>query len=411
MIHKLRVVCTLVRLLFLAFCACVIPRNRRKIIFGSWCGKKFSCNPRAFFEYVLSHSTSYECIWIGDSCLKDDVLKVRGAKFARKGSAIAIWHCLTASFYVCNINHTDEFGNIPYCGRVTILNLGHGTTNKCCGTMQYDGKGHRPGEGKRGLVEKLTSWMFPPVAWSPAASPEEAVILCREFPSRLAPERILPFGYCRNDFLINNRFNHELKERIKHKLALAMGLDASKKWYLYAPTWRHALKDCFLFTRSAFQEKYQRCLDNRNAILIERHHPRVVESLELTSRLEGNIFIMGQDLSNRVDIQELLLVTDVLISDYSSIYFDFGLLDRPVIEFTYDYEFAEKEDFGFEFDLREYAPGPFAYTEEELLSLLASEPEELLKGRTDKFVGYMSYEKGTACESVLKFIEHLHLRK
>lgn len=391
--------------LLLAIVARIMPRKRKKIIFGAWCGRVYGCNPKALFEYILAHDLSYECVWIGDQSIRWQVLKIKGAKFAKKGSFSAMWHCLTASYYVCNISHHSDIGGIPDCGQVHILSLGHGIANKCCGSRQLNGKGEHKGSpcGNRIMV-RLIKWMYPPITWRSVASDCEGKILCREF-AGLSPDRILPFGYCRDDFLIQNKDNLTIKMEIKNKLASLMGIDPNKKWYLYAPTWRHEVKNCFFFNKSENAKKYNELFSKKNVVLIERPHPKIIEQMGLSSSMSGSMFLMGSEVSAKIDIQELLLATDLLISDYSSIYFDFALLDRPVVEFTYDYEFARDIDFGFEIDLREYAPGYFAYTEEELIELLSKSTYELMSGRTQKFLDYMVYEKGTACESLLKFID------
>ena len=66
--------------------------------------------------------------------------------------------------------------------------------------------------------------------------------------------------------------------------------------------------------------------------------------------------------------QELLLISDVLISDYSSIMIEFALLDKPIIFFTYDYDTYMSEDRGFYFDFKENVPGPVVYTTDELIA-------------------------------------------
>ena len=64
----------------------------------------------------------------------------------------------------------------------------------------------------------------------------------------------------------------------------------------------------------------------------------------------------------------LLLISDVLISDYSSIMIEFALLDKPIIFFTYDYDTYMSEDRGFYFDFKENVPGPVVYTTDELIA-------------------------------------------
>ena len=127
-------------LLLLSPVIILFPRSRKKILFGAWGGKQYSCNPKYLFEYMVKKG-GFNCIWVGDSSLKESVNNCPGAKFTRKGSLLALWHSLTASFYVCNVNWRGDITNVPRCRRVELFYLTHGYADKNVGIKQFNGRG------------------------------------------------------------------------------------------------------------------------------------------------------------------------------------------------------------------------------------------------------------------------------
>ena len=99
-------------------------------------------------------------------------------------------------------------------------------------------------------------------------------------------------------------------------------------------------------------------------ILVLRLHPKIEKFFK--DKIEVNQeYVDCSDFKNE---QELLLISDVLISDYSSVMIEFALLDKPIIFFTYDYDTYMSEDRGFYFDFKENVPGPVVYTTDELIA-------------------------------------------
>ena len=110
------------------------------------------------------------------------------------------------------------------------------------------------------------------------------------------------------------------------------------------------------------------------------------------------------NVSEYPDIRDLYLVSDLLVTDYSSVFFDYANLCRPMIFYMYDYEEYKNDKWGFYFDIEEL-PGPIVRTEEELVRLLPSYDgagyEELYKAFNDKF---NPYRDGNGTEVVLNTI-------
>jgi CDP-glycerol glycerophosphotransferase len=387
-----------------------MPRNSYKILFGAWSGRQFSDNPKYFLLELLSQKQGFKCYWIGDEPIREHVEKTPGVNFILKGSWSAVWHMLTAKYYVCNINWRDELGWIPTCGRVKILNLWHGIPYKKIGACQLDGNGKCEATqtkifSLRGMVRDLLiswhNWCYDDASWTSVSSEKMGDIMCRAFPHRFSKDRMVMAGLPRNDFLIQNKENFTLQKQLKEKYAALLNLPIDKRWYLYLPTWRHGEGSAFSFMASGMQEKYQEILQLQNAVLIEKQHPIVLKRLNLSGQRKGDIFTINEAQASLLDIQELLLISDRLITDYSSCFFDYSLLSRPCIHYVYDFKEYVERDSGVEYELRDIAVGPLVETEERLLDTLAQNDDIFLAQRGKDWTDPINRECGEAVISLI----------
>ena len=392
------------------------PRNKRKIVFGAWSGHQYSCNPRYLMEYILERG-GFECVWIGERHLKDEVLKVKGAKFAEKGSLMALWHCLTSGVWAYNVNYRDDIAWMPCCRRVVLLYLTHGSPDKKIGKLQLDGHGKSVGHSVtkkhlgngivRKLYERFRDFCYDESAWSSATSPMGETIRLANLPDWLSEDRMIRCGTPRFDFMIHNASNSSLRLELRKKYADILGVPVDKRWIIYVPTWRHEPQYVFSFANSSSRDRYEQLLKRTNAILIEKHHPITIERRFVSGGQYGSITVVSRECSLHIDMQELLLASDLMVTDYSSIYYDFYLMNRPVIHFIYDYDHFMNVDMGFNFDIREYGGGPFVGTEDELLSCLERSDGDLLSMRNEKTREHLVYEAGHACEGYCQLLERL----
>lgn len=165
---------------------------------------------------------------------------------------------------------------------------------------------------------------------------------------------IVEWGSPRMDRLLSTNGN------IKNKIKSNLGIDKTKKIVLYAPTYRSS------DDLSVYELHYDalcRELSKRfggEFVAIERLHPLVREQSTQLKKLGNRI-----DASSYKDMYELMLIADVLITDYSNTMFEFALMNRPVFLYAKDYK-NYKEERGFYFDFPTL-PFPIAYTEGELM--------------------------------------------
>ena len=211
----------------------------------------------------------------------------------------------------------------------------------------------------------------------------------------LPRERVWKTGLPRNDLILGDEAS--LPADYRDHLRQVDRTLAGRRMVLYAPTWREDADS--LYTFSAEEERrLGEVLERHHAVLAIRGHPNV-RSHEAYDRDRPAGAILS--VNDYPDPNLLLRRTDVLVTDYSSIYIDFLLLDRPVIHFAYDLE-AYLEERGFLYDVDEAFAGPCARTFDDLLDhlegALARDPEHSRRQRERAARLFHDHDDGAAAE-------------
>lgn len=189
-------------------------------------------------------------------------------------------------------------------------------------------------------------------------------------------ENILLCGLPRNDVLATAKKDDQINfKRI-------LNIPSYKKVILYCPTYRD-WKDNYMSDGVNFT-KWKQVL-GESYIVLFRAHSKVVDEININ---EVSDFVF--DVSDYHDLNDLMIASDILITDYSSISFDYSILEKPILLYTYDYEeYALKR--GVYFDIREELPGG-SISEDELLNLILNMPYkkaiQMVKAFKDKYVEY-----------------------
>ena len=387
----------------------LMPRNRRKIIFGAWCGRQFSDNPKYFMLYLLSLDKGFKCYWVGNESIRSKVESYPGTHFVRKGSLMVLWHLLTAKWACFNLGMDCDISMIPTFGCITLLSFWHGTAFKGALHQDYappifDFRGKNLSERIRLLRAKLLYEGLTRTCMASLSSPRMIEIMPFEAPWMFAVERSISAGTPKIEFLIRNAKNDTLKRQLKDRYASLFGIPSNLRWYLYMPTWRNGLDIKYSFSNSPFLSDFQAILRDQNAVLIEKQHPQVIAALNIEKRRLDNVYVVPNVSMPEIDTQELLLCADRLISDYSSCLFDFELMNRPVIHFAYDYEDFKRNDRGVEYDLGEIAAGPVVKNEQELLSAIKMTDAEITASKGLKWRVPVEGECGNSCETFARWV-------
>ncbi|MEV4636225.1 bifunctional glycosyltransferase family 2 protein/CDP-glycerol:glycerophosphate glycerophosphotransferase [Actinoplanes sp. NPDC049548] len=317
---------------------------RDVVLYNSFTGRQYSDSPRAVHEELVARGVPLEHQWVTND---------GQAPLPHTAEPVALWsrrwyESLATSRYIVTNQHLPEwFVRRP--GQV-VVQTWHGTPLKRIGfdiaDVQFT---------DRRYLEKLA---LEAPNWSFLVSPNtfSTPILRRAF--RYEGE-LMEIGYPRNDLLFRDRA--EIKERVRR----AAGIPEGKKLVLYAPTWRDdeysggSYKISMKIDIDDAAEK----LGHDHALLVRRH-PNVVD--EIPGNGEGFVY----DVSTYPDMADLLAAADVLITDYSSVMFDFANTGRPMLFFTYDLAHYRDKLRGFYFDFEQEAPGPLLATSDEVVAAI-----------------------------------------
>lgn len=191
------------------------------------------------------------------------------------------------------------------------------------------------------------------------SSPVAAVSYAEAFhqPLSLFVSRL---GIPRTDLLFGDAQREAAQRAVRERYSIAEG----RRVILYAPTFR-GVRTTFARHPVDLDLRLMRDVLGEDHVLLVRLHPAVRADLAIEADLAGFVI----DTSDHPEVNELMLVSDVLVTDYSSVIFDFALLGRPVVLFAPDHEAYELER-GFYFDYRAEGPGPVFETTRELADYL-----------------------------------------
>lgn len=365
-----------------------LPTNQKQIIFESGIGKQYSDSPKQIYQYMLKdpYFKNYKFIWIynGYDIEKDNRLIII------KRFSWQYFHYLATSKYWVNNQNFPHYIRKP---RHTIfLQTWHGTPLK---KMMNDVDSF---EGKNDnyvpMMNKVNS------QWDYLVSPSRYAT--ERFESAFHPRaQILETGYPRNDIFF---VNEAQKKQILRQLRNMWGI-GNKKVILYAPTFRDDERTSTGKQDFKLQlniEKMYNALHEDYVILFRQH--AIVKTKMYIPEYFKEFFI---DVSKFSDVQQLYLLADICVTDYSSVMFDYAITKKPLLFYTYDYEAYKDNLRGFYIDFKSEAPGPLLYDTHQLVDAIQNIQltEKNYKEKYAKFYEKYGYiENGTSTRKVIKAV-------
>ncbi|HRE88820.1 MAG TPA: CDP-glycerol glycerophosphotransferase family protein [Myxococcota bacterium] len=338
-----------------------MPRLR-KVAFGSG-QHDFNGNAKYLFLHLHEHAKDIEAAWIAPTRKVRDQVRQRGLKAYWRHEPAGLWFALTSKLWVFNNRPNDI--HFFASGRARTLNLWHGVGLKGLGFNSTSPKSRRD-FNPRSLYRRLVRpWLYSRPTWFGSTAPLMTNHFATAF--RIPKDRCLELGYTRSDHFFLDRqslLTHLEKTEPPQVAAFARDLERYDKVILYMPTYRDSRED-FLASSGLDYERLDAEMRKQNALFILKLHPWTKAALPDTSRFE-NLRVAPKES----DVYPYLPFAHLLVTDYSSVYFDFLLLDRPVVLFTFDeakYK-ANERDLILDFDT--YMPGPRAASFDALLELL-----------------------------------------
>ncbi|MEU9231295.1 bifunctional glycosyltransferase/CDP-glycerol:glycerophosphate glycerophosphotransferase [Streptomyces subrutilus] len=356
----------------------LLPLRPELAVFSAYWHGGYACNPAAIEAKLRELAPAMRTAWICDP--RHAATLPRETTPLRPGSA-AYWTALArATYLVTNVNCERALAKRP--GQI-VVQTQHGTPLKRVGLDLRDRPAATPTADFAGLLRGADQWDY-----LLSANRHSTLVWEKAVPSSYTT---LEYGYPRNDVF------HRATQADVLELRERLGIPAGSTAILYAPThrdYRRSRPDHLDF------ERVLRDLGPRFTILARTHltyadaycpadaHPRLL------------------DVSAHPSVEELCLASDALVTDYSSLMFDYAVLDRPIVIHADDWEAYEAAR-GTYFDLRACPPGAIARTEDELVDIFATghwQGSRSAQLRAAFRARFCQYDDGHAAERVVRRI-------
>ena len=347
------------------------PIDEQLAVFAAYWNRGYACNPAALHRKALELVDGLRAVWVVKrdtaAAMPDDVEIVHPAT-PEYFAAMA-----RAGFLINNVNWPNNI--VKRGGQVHVMTH-HGTPLKKMGMSLQEAEGREKSDDFVAFMRRCARWDY-----SVAANPFSTRAWEGAYPG--LSFRSLETGYPRNDALAAATPQDVARARE------AAGLADGDVGVLYAPTHREYETDgSELLDPGALAS----LLGTEHVVLARQHYLEVAALRADTGRV--------RDVSNHPSVEELCLAADALVTDYSSIMFDYAVLDRPIVIHAPDWA-TYRAKRGTYFDLMEQRPGPIARTPEEVAEAIRagdSEPAARAAFRDE----FCALEDGGASERVVR---------
>jgi len=369
----------------------MIPKKSNLILFGSFSAERFGENSAALYLYITKEHPELKAVWMTNTDKVFNEIDSLGGVVLKRRSIKGIWKSLRAFCVVSSHGIKDAIMYEPILGKPKLIYLGHGIPLK----KGWIGIEHSSNRAKKASLEKIKY--------------SELMIATSKFSAQLqnnflpiGKNRIKITGLPRNDIIFKLD-----QDFVKKKYSL----DDYKFLVLYAPTFRTwEYTRFFPFDDLDLKLINEFCQKNSCGFILRPHHSDLENMQDKfwdeIRHYSSFKIITHEDCSN---VNELLVSADCLITDYSSIFFDYLLRDKPIIFLPYDQQRYEQEH-GFIVDYKSVTPGLKPSSQKELLNYL----NQILNGK-DKYAKLRNelkdkvhkYKDGNSCLRITNIIKDL----
>lgn len=367
-----------------------IPVDDKTVLFVAFHGRGYLCNPKYIHEYMVNSEEykNFKCIW---ALKKSEFLDIKGAEVIRYNGIKYLYYLARCKYLVSNCKLPRY---IIKKEEQVYVQTWHGTPlKKLAHDINIDDNAtfYRTEVSKKEMTD---SYDYDVSRYDYLISPNKFSSEKFLTAFKINKDKIIETGYPRNDFLSTISINEidNLKEKFN--------LPKDKKVILYAPTWRDNSYNNkgYIFNLEVNFNLWREYLGDDYVVIFKPHYLIVNEFKK--EDLRGFLF----NASENEDINELYAISDMLITDYSSVFFDYSILKKPILFYMYDMEEYKENLRGFYLNIYEDLPGPIITDEYELLSIIKGIYKEnnLFNEIIDKFNDRFNYlEDGNSTKRVI----------
>lgn len=360
----------------MSFCMNVLKlfvgTDDKLILFNSFAGRKYDDSPKAIYEEMKQDPRfrNHKLVWAFHQPEKYDVpqkIKTDGFKYFKTALAARVW-----------VTNSSVERGLNFTGKHTFyFNTWHGTPMKKMGSDIGAGNAAFANTGDNHFDVMMSQGRF------------ETEVFSRAF--RIPKEKFLEAGLPRNDILAN--YTEEQRAAIRARL----GIKQNQTVVLYCPTFREYDRDEGLGVVMAPPmdlKKWEHKLGEGYVLLVRAHY-----EVSRVMRIEENAFV--RNMTDYPDLNDLFIAADILVSDYSSVFFDYSIMGKPMLHFCYDYEkYSSKR--GMYFDIREKVSGGVA--EDQVIEMIQNMDKEAERKKTVAFRNQYVNFYGSAAKAAVDCI-------
>lgn len=353
--------------------------QNNKIVFDNFLGKGYGCNPKYIAEEIIKEQLDYELVWLVKDIKSEMPQQIRKVKY---GSIRALYELATAKVWIDNVRNykgidkkEQQFYIQTWHGSIGLKKVEQAVENEL--DPQYVVQAKNDG--------KITNLMI-----------TNNINQYEDFKQNYWYDgEVQCCGLPREDILYKNN------EDIKEKVYKYFNIEENKKIVLYAPTFRN------VSNYDAYMNKYEECckvLKEKflfDYIMLIRMHPNVI--------FDSNFVKYNENIKNATmyqDVQELISVADVVITDYSSVAFEAGIVNKKVFLIAKDFDNYIEKERKFKFELKDI-PFKIAKTENELIENIKNFSYNEYKQKLKVFYDMIGYKyNDNASEYIVKRIKN-----
>lgn len=376
--------------------------NDKVVLFEAFGGRSYTCSPKAIYEKMLTMPKfkDYIFVWAFVDVDKHKVKQDKRTKIVKTNSKEYFKYYSTAKYWI--VNSIIPEGITKKKGQVYVQ-CWHGTPLK---RLRYDIEVNGSAlntvkeiRKKNDIDAKRFDYFL-----SPSAFCTEKFISAFNLKKLNKEDIILEAGYPRNEYLFN------YTEKDVAKLKKELGIPKEKKVILYAPTFRDNQYTSGVGYTYNLNIDFDRLKEKigKEYVVIFRTHYFIANSFEF-EKYKGFIY----NMSNHDDVNECYILSDIIITDYSSVFFDFANLKRPMLFYMYDLAEYKGKLRDFYLDLNEL-PGPIVETQEDLENeiLNIKEYDKKYKEKYINFTNKFNYlDSGDCSKQVIQKIFNLNINE
>mgnify|MGYP002579271670 FL=1 len=353
--------------------------QNNKIVFDNFLGKGYGCNPKYIAEEIIKEQLDYELVWLVKDIKSEMPQQIRKVKY---GSIRALYELATAKVWIDNVRNykgidkkEQQFYIQTWHGSIGLKKVEKAVEDKL--DPRYILQAKNDGKITNLMITNNMSQYeeFKQTYWY------NGEVQCCGLP--------------REDVLYKNNKN------ITEKVYKYFNIESNRKIVLYAPTFRNESNG------NVYMSQYEECCKALNKkfssdyIMLVKMHPNVI--------MDSSFVKYNKNVKNATmypDIQELISVADVVITDYSSVAFEAGIVNKKVFLIAKDFEEYIKKERQFKFDLNDI-PFKIAKTESELIENINKFSYDEYKQRLKVFYDKIGFKyNDNAAEYIVKRIKN-----